>query len=473
MWSGIEGIMRPLIQFIFSIIMARLLIPEDFGRFAMIAILVGISDVIADGGFGAALIQKKEPSENDYFSVFVFNSFIGLGIYSVIFLCAPLIADFYDEPILTQASRIFSLSIIIRALTTAQTIRIIKQLDYKKYAGINFVSISLASLTGIILAYFGFGLWALVIQTLLMNLIYSILVWTIGSWRPTGTFKIESLKSLFIFGSHILMASSFDIIYKNIYNIIIGKKFLAGPLGYYDRAVRVHQLPVENTDTILHRVLFPVFSSLQDDKIQLEKAFIKSLSMMSFITFPIIIFISLSSHPIINLLFGEKWILAASYLEVLIFSGLFAPIISLNNALIKASGRSKTYLYFSLANKIIITISILSFLRYGIIGLIYGQVISSLLTYIIYSQNTAIFLSISLLRQFLIIAPYLLISVFIYISIYQVNKIFNYSDLITILINFFLILFLYITLTYLIKKTDLIEFKSIIIKKIQILISTK
>lgn len=382
-WSGIEGGLRPLIQFVFTIVIARILLPADFGLIAMISVLIGISDVFFDGGFGAALIQKQDSNDIEYNTVFLFNVVAGIVIYSVVFVASPVIAKFYNEPTLVNITRIYAVIILIRAFTSMQATVIVRKMEYKKLAFINTIAISVASAIGILFASLGYGVWALVIHGLILNAISAFLVWRTSDWNPSGKFDIVSIRPLFSFGSKIFFASLLEVLTKHTFNIIIGKKFHAIQLGFYDRAARIQQLTVDFAETSLHRVLFPVFSRKQGDQQDLANSYYRSFSMISFIGFPIVIVISLKSDELVRLLFGLRWIESVPYLRLLIISALFYPFITLGNALIKSTGKAKLYLNLALITKLILAFSIIIGWNWGIIGLILAQVISALFSFIV------------------------------------------------------------------------------------------
>ena len=465
-WSGIEGTSRPFIQMVSGIILARILSPDDFGRFAMLSILIGLSEVFFDSGFGTALVQKQNPTKQDYTAVFYFNIAVAIFLYLIIAFSAPYIAKFYKEAILEDVTRIYALNILIRASSSTQITAIIKTLQFKKLTVITTISIIISSVIAVILAMNGWGIWALVAYSLVTNLVTSILAWKYSDWIPSKSLNFGALRQLFNFGSKIFVASILDSVFRNIYNIIIGKKFQSTILGFYDRAIKVQQLPVENLEVILHRVVFPVFSSMQHNIEKLRQSFVSMTSLLAYLYFPVLGLIAISSDSIILVLFGEKWLASAPFLFLLCIAGVFYPFISINNALIKSLGRSTLYLSLSVAYKIILLLSIVIFITQGVKGLIIGQFISSFLIFVIHTTINSRIIDLNFFRIYRIISVYLALSISIsWLSDFITNNL-DIQPVFEIVLNAVIIALTYLIISYLLRLQAFLDIKPIAINKI-------
>ncbi len=372
LWSGIGKFGTLGLQLISNIVLARLLLPKDFGAIGMLNIFIAISGILVTAGFGSALIQKKEPSQVDYNSVFYWNLSASIILYIILFFSAQSISDFYSIPILTPILRVQSLSLIIQAFSTIQSNILQKDLQFKELSIRNVTSALAGTIIAIAMAYSGFGVWSLVANNLVSNIAGVILLWKMSPWRPTKDFSWDSLKELFPFGSLIAISSLVETIYTNIQGLIIGKWYSATDLGFYTQAMKLESVPTDSLSQIVNQVTFPVFSKLQDDKQQLLNGVRKNVKAITYLNFPLMVLLIIIAEPLITLLFGEKWLASVPYFQILCISGMVYTLNTLNTNVIKSLGKGKVYFFVQLSKRLVGIALILIGINYGIFGLLWS-----------------------------------------------------------------------------------------------------
>ena len=282
-WNFFQNFASSGLSFLVTLVLARILSPKDYGNIGMIVVFIAIADVFVDSGFASALIQKKNRTQEDLSTVFFFNIFVSVLCYAVLFVAAPYIAVFYEEPILSPLLRVISLKIVISSFCSIQYTILRIKIDFKKLARINILATFVSGIIGIVMALSGYGVWALVGQTLSLATINCFQYWFLSNWRPSKVFSRESFKSLFSFGSNLLVSSLIDKIYTSIYPIVIGKFFSASSLGHYTRASHFADFPSLNFTLVISRVTFPALTRLQDDDERLKASYRKLLKLLSFV----------------------------------------------------------------------------------------------------------------------------------------------------------------------------------------------
>lgn len=385
-WSAIERFGPQAIQFIVSVILARLLLPEEFGLVAMLTVFIALGKVLLDSGFVYALVQKKNATEVDFSSVFYLNLFIGLACTAILCFTAPIIARFYGEPLLTPLTRVLSLNFVFGAFGLVQIALLMKKLDFRVLARATLVASVGSGGVAIGMALLGFGIWSLVAQSLSLVFFTSLLLWAFSTWRPQAVFSLAVLRDLFGFASRLLVSGVLDTIFSGIYTVVIGKVFSPATLGYYMRAYSLQQLPAETFAAIVSRVMFPVFSEIQDDLSRLRDGFRQTIRAVGMINFPLMIGLIVCAKPLILVLFTEKWIPAVPFLQMLAVVGLFVPLNSMNLNVLLARGRSDLYLRLILIKVLIILIVLVFTARLGIKAILAGQIVSTVMIYVLASS---------------------------------------------------------------------------------------
>ena len=409
-WSVADRFAQQSVGFVVSVVLARLLLPSEFGLMAMLSIVIAVSQVLVAGGFGSALIQKKDASHLDECSVFFFNIVVSGAIAGVLFFAAPLIARFYEMPPLVPMTRALSLNIVISAFGLVQVSLMTKRVDFKKQMSVSFASSVFAGIAGVSMAIAGFGVWSLVWQAILGNLARVLLLWRVHGWRPAWKFSLASLRTMFAFGSKVLSIGLIDTIFKNVYLMVIGKVFSPADLGFYARAQSIQQLPVKDIAISSDLVSFPVFSSIQDDRERTRRGLRQGIMMQAVLNFPIMIGLACVAESFVRVLLTDKWLQSVPYIRLLCLAGLFYPLSVLNISALKARGRGDLFLRLELIKKVLIVVAIVATYRFGIMAMICGQVISSWIGYYLNSYYTARFFDYSLADQLIDVLPSLAVA---------------------------------------------------------------
>ncbi|MBN2403129.1 MAG: MOP flippase family protein [Spirochaetes bacterium] len=420
-WSFIETIGMQTVQFIISIILARLLLPAQFGLIGMLTIFIAVSQTFLNSGFGSALIQKCDATQTDICSVFYFNIVVGIAFAALLCFAAPWIADFYKQPVLTPLTRLLSLVLVINSFGLIQTTIVTKEINFKILTKANIVSSIVSGIIGIVMALNGFGVWSLAIQQISRAFLSTLLLWIFNTWRPSAIFNLKSLSLLFTFGSRMLASGLLNQIFNNIYLLVIGKLFSASDLGYFTRASTLQDVPSQTLGSMVSRVTFPVFSTLQDDRERLKRVMKKALTSLSFINIPVMLGLSLVSRPLIIVLFGEKWSESIPYLQLLCFLGLLLPMHLINLNALEALGKSNLFFRLEVIKKILIVINIAITWRWGISAMIYGMIITSVISYYLNSYYSKKLLNYSIIEQIFDLLPYISVSLLMGVCVYLVS----------------------------------------------------
>ena len=315
-WSGIERFSIQGISFILSIIIARIVSPSSYGLIVMIQVFLSFSQIFIDGGFANALIQKKERTEIDYHTVFLFNMAVAIGLYFVFFFAAPFIADFYNEPQLTDLTRVISLNLIFSSLSIVQKARLTIALDFKTQTKAGILAVIISGVLGVACAYSGMEVWALVVQGLVSQIIISVALMWYSRWMPKLQFSKDSFNKMFSYGSKLMANNIITSIYINLANLIIGKKYSAADLAYYNRGFTLTQFASTNIAEVMNRIIFPVLTRLQDDRQKLIEAYTKYLHLSNYLILPLMMLLLVLAHPLIEVLLTEKWLPAVPYIQI-------------------------------------------------------------------------------------------------------------------------------------------------------------
>ncbi len=405
-WSLIEALGVRGVKFLIGIVLARLLLPAEFGLIGMLAIFIALSEIFLDGGFGAALIQKQDTSSVDINSMFYFNLLVGLVGAGVLLAAAPLVAGFYREELLTPLLRLLSVVLIIDALALVQNILLRKALNFRAEAVVVIASTLVSSGIAVAMAVSGYGVWSLAAQQVSHSLIRCILLWVYSPWRPGLQFSFGSLRRLFRFGSRLLAAGVIGTAASNAYLVVIGRLFSPADLGFFTRAHHLEQLPSRTISSLVARVIFPTFSVIQDDPARVKRGMRKALAMVAFVNFPAMIGLAVVARPLILMLLTERWAPSIPYLQVMCAIGLVHPLQSINRNVLTAMGRSDLYMRLELLGKALLILNVAVTWRWGIMALILGQVAVSILTYTLTALSNRHTAGYSLTEQLADVFPY-------------------------------------------------------------------
>lgn len=382
-WNFTEKILVKAVSFVISIILARLLAPSDYGLTGMLAVFLSVSSVFIEGGLAKALIQRQDCQDIDYSTAFVTNVSMSLVIYAVLFFAAPLIADFYDEPLLVSLTRAMALTIVLGSFNIVQRAKLMANVDFKSLAQINVLSIIVTGAIGITMAYLGYGVWALVGQAIGSTLFLIFIFPFYSKWKPSLRFSKESFSRLFGFGSKLMITGVYSVIFNNIATICIGKAYKSQQLGYYTRASQFPDLISFTVNDVLGTVTFPVLSELQNDKDRLVAVYRKSLLATALVIFPVMVLCALLAYPLVLILLTEKWVPCVVLMQWLCLARIFTPLSALNMNILNAVGRSDLFmkLDFSKAPLTIIILAIT--IPISVEAIVIGSFVDSFLCFFI------------------------------------------------------------------------------------------
>lgn len=409
-WSAIDAFAAQAVSFTVGIILARLLLPAEFGLIGMLSIFMAVAQSFLGSGFGSALIQKKEISSIDSSSVFYFNLVVGFALAFILYLFAPSIASFYRQPVLSALIRAMSLVMIIGSFGIVQSAILTRNMNFKAQTKITLTASILSGAIGITMAYRGLGVWSLVGQQISAAFFRSVALWLFNTWRPLWAFSFKSLRQMFAFGSRILASGILNEIFDNIYYMIIGKVFTPEALGFYSRARRLQELPSHTLSNVVGRVSFPIFSSIQNDKVALKEGLSKALRLLVFINTPIMVGLAVIAERLVVLLLTEKWLPCVPYLQLLSAVGILFPLQLLNLNALLAMGRSDLFLRLEIIKKVLIVANIALTWHIGIFAMILGQIAVSIACYFINSYYTGKILNYPALKQLRDVSPFLAFS---------------------------------------------------------------
>lgn len=407
-WSAVERFSTQGVQFLFGILLARLLTPNDYGMIAMLTIFMAVSQTFIDSGFGNALIRKPDRNEADKATVFFFNIFMAAACYGIIFLGAPFVAQFYKMPQLSDILRILAINLIIQAFGSIQRLNLTIDLNFKTLAKVSLIGAIVGGTAGLISAYNGLGVWSLVIQQMVTTSTRVVLFWTLVHWRPKTFFNKKSFKNMFGFGSKLLISGLLNTLYENVYDLIIGKVFSAGTLGNYSRASHFANFPSSNINGIFQRVTFPVLSKIQNDHDKLRVGYLKFLNMATLVVFPLMIGLSAIAKPFILLVLTDKWVDAILILQIICFAQMWYPVHSINLNMLQVLGRSDLFLKLEIIKKIVGIIILCVAIPHGIIAICYSQWVSTCFGLVINTYYSGKLLNAGLLTQLKMYIPTLL-----------------------------------------------------------------
>ena len=380
MWSSIDRFSTQGIQFVFSILIARLLLPSDYGAVAMLNIFLSISQSFIDCGFGTALIRKLDRTDTDFSTVFYFNIVVGLFFYIVLWLASPYIAAFYEIPLLEDITKVLALTFVFSSFSGVHSAKLSITIDFKTIAKISIIVTILTGSVGLWMAYNGYGVWALVIQAVSWSLLRTVLLWLFVRWIPKWIFSWKSFRGMFSFGSKLLISGLIDTTYKNIYTLVVGKVFSSTTLGLYSRASGLAQYPSSNITSVLQGVTFPVLSSIQNETERLADAYKRFLRISAFIIFPLMVGLAAVADPLVRLVLTDKWEGCIYLLQIVCFSMMWYPIHAINLNLLQVKGRSDFFLKLEIIKKIQGVTILCVTIPMGIVVMCYGQIVGSLLS---------------------------------------------------------------------------------------------
>lgn len=449
LWSFMERFSVQGTQFVLSLFIARILSPSDYGLIAMLGIFIGIAQTFIDSGFSSALIQKQDRTEVDFSTVFYFNIGVSFLAYCLFFLGAPFISAFYNQPLLESVIRILGLNLIINAFSAIQITKLTIDLNFKVQGYISFISTIIGGGCGVWMAYNGYGIWALVFQTLLINFIKTLVLWIWEKWVPLFVFSISSFQNLFSFGFKLLASSLLHVIYLNLYSLIIGKLFTSTELGYYNRANTIAQYPCLSMEALIVKVTFPFECRLQNNEAELQQKFFVFIRVTALVVFPLMFFLAALSKPLVQLILTDKWSDSVVYIQLMCLAYAVTPITRMNWDLLSVKRCGHFIIKSEIQKKVVVAVIMCITIPLGIKAICLGLIFNCLSDFIIISfYVNKIYPSISIKKELSYLFPIFIISFVSAMAGFCATHI-PVSSLLQILIGGFISAFLFLSLVFL------------------------
>lgn len=409
-WNGTQNFALQALHLLVSMVLARLLMPADFGLIALIAVFISVSDTISAGGFQSTIIMRPNLKEIDYSTAFVYNLTVAMFFYLLMFFFAPVIAKFYDEPRVVPIIRVQGLVNILHAGYFVQNALLQRNLKFKFLAQRNILATVISGAVAIAFAYFGFGVWALVAQAIARAIVVNVYLWIKSVWKLSLRFSWKSFRKNFAFGSRLMLSTLSGVLFNNLNNLIIGKYYSKADLGYYYQAKRLESVPIQSATAILTRTSNPMIAKYQHNMPELHKVYLRLLKMASMALIPLTILLFVVGPDLILALFSAKWQKSISIFRIIIVAGLFQPFISINGVSPAIMGDSKFYLRIDLIYKAIILVVSLISLRFGLMYFIASQTVMAGLQMLVNTFIAKKYYKVGLGRQYGVMLPYFLYS---------------------------------------------------------------
>lgn len=420
-WKLLERSGVQIISFVVSIILARLLEPSEYGIIAIITIFINLANVIIDGGFNTALIQKKNVDDVDFSTILYFSLALTGIVYLVLFITAPAIASFYDNKDITLVLRVLSITLIFCAYNSVQRAYVSKHLLFKKMFLCSLIGITISGIIGVVMAYMGYGVWALVAQSMSSQMVTTIVMSLIIKWHPKKMFSVERFKSLFEYGWKIFITNFIIAIYNDIRCLFIGKLYQPASLAYFDRGKQFPSLLMVNINASLQTILFPVLSNQQDRRDRVKAIMRRSTTISCFFIFPLLVGLLVVSKPLVLFLLTDKWLPVVPFLRIFCIAYMLMPMQIANMEAVKSMGYSDITLKLEIIKKIIeAIILVLSFLL-GIEAVAWGVVVYNAICLFINLYPNIKLLNYKISEQIRDVLPSLIVSILMGLSIYWIQ----------------------------------------------------
>ena len=444
MWSSVQRFGVMAITFFSNIILARLLSPDDYGCIGMLMIFISLSASFIDGGFGSALIQKKDPTNEDYSTIFYWNIFLSVVLYGVLYLCAPFIASFYRIPLLSNVLRVQGVVLFFNALSIIQQNQLRKKLLFKKLAIVNITSALVSLGVAIVMAYKGFGVWALVAQQISLSVINALMFWIVGHWTPDRVFSWNSFKELFKFGGFMLLSHLFGTLSNEIQGLLVGRMFNPATMGLYTQAYRLEGSAATATSSIIDQVTYPVLASYQDDRLHFVSALKRFIQIPAFVCSLVMMVMIVVAKPLIILLYSAKWVDCVPYFQILCTAGLAVCLQGSANNAIAAVGKSKVFFEWTIIKRsLTIVLCVIGIFVGGMYGLLWSCVAGAWSVYLINAYLVSKHVGYAFQRQILDILPFILMACVIGVGVYLLGSLLPWHMYVVALVESVLCFVLY------------------------------
>lgn len=461
-WSFVDSIAGQGITFIVGLVLARLLSPEEYGLIGIIAIFIAVFNSLVDSGFSSALIRKNDATDIDYNTVFISNLIVSIILFTVLFLCAPFISKFFEQPQLIPLLRVMGSIVIINAFAIIQRTIFVKKVDFKTQTKVSLISSITSGVIGIGMAISGCGVWSLVGQQISRQFLYSTFLWIYSNWCPRLQFSFESFKELFRFGWKLLVSGLIDTVWKEIYQVIIGKCYTPATLGQYTRAQQFASICSSNLTSVVQRVSFPVLSSVQTDKERLKSGYKRIIKVTMLLTFSLMLGLAAVAKPMILALIGTQWLPCVPYLQIICLQMMLYPLHSLNLNMLQVQGRSDLFLRLEIIKKIIAIGPLLLGVFVDIYWMLGGSVITGFIAYYLNAYYSGPFLNYSIKEQVIDILPSFGVAVLMALPVFAMSYI-PINPLLLLILQFLVGVTIVISICEIMKLPEYLELKGIVI----------
>lgn len=433
-WSAIDSVASQGVTFFVGLVLARLLSPSEYGLIGIITIFISISNTIVDSGFSNSLIRKPRITEDDYSTTFVFNLILSVVMYSILYIAAPGIAIFFHQEQLVPLTRVLGIVVIVNSLAIVQRTKLVREINFKRQARISVISSTLSGLLGIISAYLGAGVWALVTQQISRQIVNAAGLWISAKWIPSLNFSSESFKYQFQFGWKLLLSQLLNTIWNESSHLVIGRCYSSATLGQYSRAQQFSSLFSSNMTAIIQRVSFPVLSTIQDDKERLKANYKRLIKTSMLLSFTGMLALAACARPLIYVLIGEKWEVAATFLPIICFNMMLYPVRAINTNMLQVVGRTDQLLVLEVIKKVLYLIPLALGVYVGIYWMLWGNVVIGVFGYVLNSHFSGKFIKYTIREQVVDIFPSLIFGGVVAICMFLITLV-GFSSLITILLQ--------------------------------------
>lgn len=463
-WTFAQQFSVQIINFVVQIILARLLLPEMFGLIAMLAIFISIGQMLMDSGMTSSLIRTKNPDHLDYSTVFFTNIFISIVIYIVIFIGAPFIAVFYEQDILSALVKVYALTFVIRSFVAVHVAKLTKEMDFKTQMKLQVPSTIVGAIVGVSMAYLNYGVWSLVWLNLVQTIMFTLQTWLFVKWKPSFVFNKRRLKYHFNFGYKLTLSGLLDTIYQNIYIIVIGKAFNPVLVGYFNQAETMRKFPVAQISSVMGKVTYPLFSNINGDE-SLKKAYKATMRLVFFAVVPLMMALIVGGKELFIVLFGEKWLPAVPYFQVLAIISITTPLSTYNLNILKVKGRSDLFLKLEVVKKGIGLLAVFVAVNMGMKALIIAYLIVSHLSVLINMVFSGRLINYSLWEQIKDIGRIYIIGAVVMLLTYVLRRYLMTlieSELLLLVIIGFSFVLLYLLFIFIFEKRIIVLLKKVL-----------
>ena len=464
-WTVVDTFVLKGLSFIAMIILARWLGPAEFGLVGMVAVFIAIGASLTDSGMSASLIRTKNADDKDFSTVFILNLLLSCIVYLLLFFAAPFIADFFKQPILTSVLRVYCLSFVIAAFSSVQLARLNSSMHFKKIAKLNIPGTIVGILVGLLMGYWGYGVWAIVMMYLTTQFVQSISLWLSSSWRPSMKYSKDRAKYHYGFGYKLMLSGLLNTIFQNIYNVVIGRYYSVQELGYFERSKSFNNYPVTVITSVVSKVTYPLLAGIQDDLERVSQVYRKLMRLTFFIIAPVMLGFAAIAYPLFEFVLGEEWLPAVPFFQILCLASMFYPIHAFNLNVFKVYGRSDLFLKLEIVKKALITIGLIVGFQFGVIGLVWSSVITNYIALFINTHYSADMINYSGKKQFMDMVPTFVTSGIMFGFVYLFLKLTpNLSAIFQIVIGGAIGVILYLGMNKIIK-TEPLSYLILLIKK--------